>query len=473
VDGSGKLDFGINPHARQLDIDGPFIGIIRLHGQVPHQQSHGSGMKIEGHIEGIAGGNHNRHRSRCDFILDRRSDGGKDRQVGRSHVVDGNYQSGCIRHPDIPEIEFSGTIHNFGEVLIGEYTDWPVTIRNIGLTDLVVDSAVSTHGDFQLVGLSLPLTIPAADSAVTAVRFAPSDIGARAGQVRVYSTDRDESPTVLQVNGIGVIPDIHLSGTSHDYGDVVVNRPSDWPLFIYNHDVGNLIVTTVTTNNDNFSILNPDFPDTVAFGDSLELAVRFVPSKTGPITGILKVMSNDPDESQLSISVGGNGVVPDISLAARSHYFGIGVLCDTVSWTLQVMNTGTAALTVDSVRTDVADYAALSPVFPQSVLPGDTLDILIGFIPTRLNSITGTFFLFSDDPDEDSVVVNLSGICYAPDIELAEGSHDFGSVPIGYSGQWSVSISMAPGCMLYVGEPHPLVMAPVDEARRAVIRFGS
>ncbi|MFQ6092080.1 MAG: choice-of-anchor D domain-containing protein [bacterium] len=340
-----------------------------------------------------------------------------------------------------PEIELSDTSHSFGNVLLGESRDWTFTIRNFGLTDLVVGSVVSDLADFSLIEPAFPDTISPGDSSSVTVRFSPSAVGLRAGNVSVFSNDWDESPTLVSVTGTGVVPDIDLLKTTHDYGDVVVNTSSDWTFKVYNLDVGDLIISAITTNNSDFTVTDPSFPDTVLFGDSLSVIARFRPSKTGPISGILKIMSNDPDESQLSVSVGGNGVVPDIALSATNHYFGLGVLCDTVTWVLRVYNVGTADLAVDTVFADTSDFAALDPAFPQVVAPGDTLGITVGFAPSHLGSIIGELYLVTDDPDEDTTGVSLSGICVAPDIDFSDETHDFGPVVIGYSGEWTLTVS--------------------------------
>lgn len=340
-----------------------------------------------------------------------------------------------------PEINLSATSHGYGEVLLGEYRDWMIVIENLGLTDLVVYAVDSDHSDFSLVGSILPDTIPAGENGSVTVRFAPSGVGLRAGILSLFSNDRDESPLLVSVVGTGVVPDIHLSATTHDFGDVVVNAFAEWVFTAYNLDDGDLIVSAVTTSNSDFSIMSPLFPDTVRAGDSLSVTVRFQPSKTGPISGILKLMSNDPDESQLSVSVGGNGVVPDIAISATNHYFGLGVLCDTLTWELLLLNVGTAAMTVDTVYADTSDYVALDPLFPQVVPPGDTLTLTIGFVPSNLGSIIGTMFIRSDDPDEAILSVSLSAICVAPDILLSEDYCDFGPVVIGRSGERTVKVT--------------------------------
>jgi PKD repeat protein len=110
-------------------------------------------------------------------------------------------------------------------------------------------------------------------------------------------------------------PEIQLSATSHDYGSVLVGSSSDWKyLTISNVGTEKLIVSSVASDNPDFTVISPAFPQDINPGESRDVEVRFSPSSAGAITGNLTVNSNDADEPSLNISLSGTGVEEDTEL---------------------------------------------------------------------------------------------------------------------------------------------------------------
>ena len=58
-------------------------------------------------------------------------------------------------------------------------------------------------------------------------------------------------------------PDIDLSETTHDFGDVTVGDSIDWTLTIFNLGADTLFVDSVRTDVPQFRIESATFPDTV------------------------------------------------------------------------------------------------------------------------------------------------------------------------------------------------------------------
>ncbi len=110
------------------------------------------------------------------------------------------------------------------------------------------------------------------------------------------------------------LPDISVSPTTHDFGDVKIKTLSGPVTFtITNNGIGNLKITKM-------EITGTDAKDAKMFkkkgggkktikpGASLDFSVTFKSTTTGGKTATLRITSNDPDESPLEIQLSGTGI---------------------------------------------------------------------------------------------------------------------------------------------------------------------
>jgi len=115
------------------------------------------------------------------------------------------------------------------------------------------------------------------------------------------------SPTPTEFLVCEIYPNIDLSATSYDYGEVMFGDSVDWTLFIHNSGTSDLSVSDVSSENADFAVVSPSFPQTVAPGDSIGALVRFTPSVLGERVDTLTIFSNDPDELILLLPLSGVG----------------------------------------------------------------------------------------------------------------------------------------------------------------------
>lgn len=154
------------------------------------------------------------------------------------------------------------------------------------------------------------------------------------------------------IDGLGIAlgppaPDIDVSPTSIDFGNVQVNSPSS-PQTVTVSNVGNadLTVGTITitgTNANEFSIQN-DYcsGQKIVAGGSATLEVVFTPTSEGAKSASLFIPSNDPDEPTVTVALSGTGVTGAVAPTAEI----------VIDMSKQVIATkywrATAALTVTS-----------------------------------------------------------------------------------------------------------------------------
>ena len=117
------------------------------------------------------------------------------------------------------------------------------------------------------------------------------------------------------------VPDISVSPTSKDFGDVTVGSSSSAQTFTVNNvGTANLVVGTITitgVNANQFSKQNDNVSgQTIAPGNSATLQVVFSPTSTGAKSAALSIPSNDPDEATVTVPLSGNGVAAPGPLTA-------------------------------------------------------------------------------------------------------------------------------------------------------------
>ncbi|MGA2670142.1 MAG: choice-of-anchor D domain-containing protein [Dehalococcoidia bacterium] len=108
----------------------------------------------------------------------------------------------------------------------------------------------------------------------------------------------------------------------------------------------------------------------------------------------------------VNLAVGTGGAVPDISVAT-SLAFGSATVGTSKTKTLTISNVGTAALTITNIGVSGSQFSVGS--YPGTIAAGSSANVIITFSPTSTGSKSATLTIVSNDPDEASVPVALSG----------------------------------------------------------------
>ncbi len=103
-------------------------------------------------------------------------------------------------------------------------------------------------------------------------------------------------------------PDIEVTPRRLNFGDIQVGQSAELTLTVSNQGHDPLVVSSITSNNDNYTVLSPKELFAVMAGNEQTVTVRFSPSSAGPLLGILRIVSNDLDELVISVPLRGRGI---------------------------------------------------------------------------------------------------------------------------------------------------------------------
>lgn len=158
---------------------------------------------------------------------------------------------------------------------------------------------------------------------------------------------------------------------------------------------------------------------TVPSGELASLTVKIVgASGTAPLA-LVNVSMSDASGGAVEPAALNDGTVtitvaePDISVSPTSLDFGNVAVSSSRNRTLTISNVGNAPLTVDSITSDNTAFTIVSPTFPQTIAAGSSVNVTVRFSCTDLGNQTGDLTVSSNDPDEGTVTVPVSGTCVA------------------------------------------------------------
>ncbi|UCE88815.1 MAG: choice-of-anchor D domain-containing protein, partial [Pseudomonadota bacterium] len=349
----------------------------------------------------------------------------------------------------VPNIVVDPATLAFGDVTLGMSATLATTISNAGTADLTVTNIVlgaGTSSEYSIGALTLPLTIAPGASQDVQVTYMPMDIGGDSGSLVIQSDDPDQSTVSVVLSGAGIavpVPDINLNPAAIDFSVVAIGASSSLMTQIENLGNAALSVTLIDRCLGTSAEFNwmPLASMTIAPGASETLTVNYMPVDVGTDTGCLAISSNDPDEALVELGVAGSGTelaVPDINLLPPALDFGVVTIGGDATLSAQIQNTGSAALTIVSIALAAGTSAeftlVMPPATPLVIQPGGSETVSVRYAPVDAGMDSGAVEIASDDPDEATVQLALSGsgaVEALPDINLNPDALNFGTVTIG------------------------------------------
>jgi hypothetical protein len=136
---------------------------------------------------------------------------------------------------------------------------------------------------------------------------------------------------------------------------------------------------------------------------------------------------------------------PDIDVEPTALDFGSVTVGMTADRVVSVRNVGNAPLTATGMNLDNARFTVISPSAPFTVNPGGQQTVTVRFAPTSVGSQSGTLGIWSDDPDESTVFVSVSGQGVAAQPPPSERTLSVASVSGEPGRTVTVSLSLSEG----------------------------
>jgi hypothetical protein len=213
-----------------------------------------------------------------------------------------------------PRLEVAPASLDYGTVTTGTTRDLTLTMRNTGTGTLTISALSVTNSRFTLIGVTLPLSIPAGASASVNVRFAPTTAGAQTGSLAISSNDGLNPSLTVTLTGSGIgpatAPRIVVTPTSIDFLDAPLRQRLEREMSIRNTGTATLNINAIIFDNVQFRYQGQSVPFTLAPNSIADLVVIFEPQQLGPIGGLMTIQTNDPVTPIVQIPLTGVGRQP-------------------------------------------------------------------------------------------------------------------------------------------------------------------
>ncbi|MFN3740833.1 MAG: choice-of-anchor D domain-containing protein, partial [Thermodesulfovibrionales bacterium] len=314
-----------------------------------------------------------------------------------------------------PDIDVLPATVDFGTVTAGSSKDITITIKNniSSGAALVINNITLTGTGFTLPSPpDYPITITAGSTSNITVRFTPPTSGQFTGTMTISSNDPDEASFPVELKGNGTVPpDIYVSPTGLDFGDVIINQSKTLTLSIENRGGDKLIISSISVPQG-FSLKSePTYPISLEPGATpVTLEIIFIPINQQTYTGTLTISSNDPDSQTLTVSLSGRGIgAPKIEISPESLDFGKVTIGTSVDKAVLIKNTGSRVLNISNIAIQGSTAFTIVSQKPSQINAGEAVQLTIRFLPQGGVPYAANLIVQSDDPSNPDKLIPITG----------------------------------------------------------------
>jgi Abnormal spindle-like microcephaly-assoc'd, ASPM-SPD-2-Hydin len=179
----------------------------------------------------------------------------------------------------------------FGSVATGSSSTLAETLTNSGGSALTISQITPSGTGFNFSGISLPLTLSAAQSVTFKASFAPQSAGSAAGSFLISSNGSNPAVSVPS-SGTGTLPgQLAVAPSTINFGTVTVGSTQSQTSTL-SASSSPVIVTSLGVSGSQFSVSGIALPVTIAAGNSVSFQLTFAPKAAGAVSANVTFASN-------------------------------------------------------------------------------------------------------------------------------------------------------------------------------------
>ncbi len=341
----------------------------------------------------------------------------------------------------------------FGSVAVGAVQSQSVTLTNGTASSVNISQASVSGTEFQISGITTPLTLNPSQSTTFTVKFAPVSAGSAIGSVTITSNASDPSLTIaLSGTGTAAPGALASSPTSLSFGSVQTGSHQSLSESVTNTGAASVTISQVAISGSGFSLSGITTPVTLTTGQSATFSVTFTPPSTGSASGNLTITSTASNPS-LTIPLSGTGTAPG-ALASNPSSLSFGSVQTGSQQSLSetVTNTGGASVTISQVAISGTGYSLSGITTPVTLTTGQSATFSVTFAPLSAGSPSGNVTITST-ASNPTLTIPLSGTGIAPGLLASNPtSLSFGSVQTGSQQSLSETVTNSGGASVTISQ---------------------
>jgi hypothetical protein len=327
---------------------------------------------------------------------------------------------------------------SFGNVAVGTSGSASVSLSNSGSASVTISQAGVTGTGFTMVGSPTGKTIQPGQSISFTTKFSPTSAGNATGTISVAS-NAPNSPMTIPLTGAGTQSGLASTPASVSFGKVVVGASGSASVNLSNTGSASVTISQASVTGTGFSMLGSPTGQTIQPGQSFSFTAQFSPTSVGNATGSISVASNTPN-SPMTIALTGSGTVPGLGVSPAAVNFKGVVLGNSATATLNLSNTGSAAVTISQASVTGTGFTISGLAASLTIQPGQNSSFTAQFQPTSTGSASGSISISSNSPNSPMTIA-LTGTGTQPEIGAIPSSAPFGNVTVGNTNSQTITLT--------------------------------
>lgn len=228
------------------------------------------------------------------------------------------------------------------------------------------------------------------------------------------------------------------------FGNVWVGRTHSINATLRNSGNSAITISGDTLTGSGYSVDGLKLPKTINAGQTLAFTIEFSPTKTGNVSGSLRVMSNAANRT-LTVPLYGDGVTSQaLGYATASPMiaqFGNVPVGTENTEIIDVKNTGDNTFSITSVTESGTGFLVSGISTPVPVAPGSNARFTVGFLPKFAGSASGSVSVKSTASDSQlTIMLSGTGVGSSKQLTATPASISFGSVNVSGSATQQITL---------------------------------
>ncbi len=228
-----------------------------------------------------------------------------------------------VQPPPAPAISVQQTAVDFGTVAFAQSVQQTIVITNTGTADLEITGIESDVSGLTFDTTTFTLA-PGGSQTVT-IAFPSSTVGEFSGTITISSNDPNTATQTLSVSvtvQTEPVPMLVVGTPAIDFGSIDAEKTAQKTFTITNTGTAPLEITGIESDVSGLTFDTTMF--TLAPNSSRTITITFPESMVGTFSGLINILSNDPDRAAHTLRI--SGIVQPLSEEARSDFDGNGVI---------------------------------------------------------------------------------------------------------------------------------------------------
>jgi hypothetical protein len=194
------------------------------------------------------------------------------------------------------------------------------------------------------------------------------------------------------------------------FNNVPVGSTNTQTVQLSNSGSTSAVISSVSTQGTGFGTSGLAVPLTLAAGGTSTFNVKFTPTSTTTVAGMLTLIVSG-SKTNVTIPLVGQAVADTrlVTASATNVSFGNVAVGSSLSSKVSLTNTGNTTVTVSSVGTSGTGFSVSGVGSGTTIRPGQAAVLTVAFAPKSMGSVTGSVTVSSNATNASTLAIALSG----------------------------------------------------------------